>query len=112
MNLEQRLKPHPDVSATAVDDDATALLHLGSEMLYSLNATGTRIWRYLRDGETLGQISERLQEQCGIEAELAQRSVLELATDLAEHRLVEPWNEGAHSHRRETQKRGDGDRAV
>lgn len=89
LTLEQRLRPHPDVAAAAVDDDTTALLHLGSEMYFSLNATGTRIWQDLHQGLPLREISRRLQEAFGIAAQEAERDVLELLAELAEHGLVE-----------------------
>ena len=48
--LDQKLRLHPDVVDTKLDEDEIVLLHLKSKLYYSLNLTGGRIWQGLKDG--------------------------------------------------------------
>jgi hypothetical protein len=86
--LQQRLHPHPDVVDTELEGQETVLLHLDTTLYYSLNATGTRIWKSLRQGLSLQEISERLQQEFVVDADRANASVLALADDLVRQNLV------------------------
>jgi hypothetical protein len=88
--LEQRVYPHPEVVDTDLDEGEMVLLHLESKMYYSLNPTGERIWQGLKDGLSLGEISRRLQEEFDVEADAADKSVLDLVNELCEQKLVLP----------------------
>lgn len=88
--LDQHLHPHPEVVDTQLEDGETALLHLESTTYYSLNRTGTYIWQGLKQGLTLREISQRLQERFAVDAEGADRSVRALVQELAQHNLVQP----------------------
>ena len=88
--LRQQVRPHPDVVDTALEAGETVLLHLESVTYYSLNSTGTLIWEGLKQGMPLHDISVRLQQQYAVEAERADRSVLALVHELAQHQLVQP----------------------
>ncbi len=98
--LQQRLHPHPDVVDTELDGYETVLLHLETKLYYSLNATGTRIWKSLRQGLSLQEISDRLQEEFVVEADRANASVLALADDLARQCLVISGEGGTVADRR------------
>ena len=87
--LDQKLGVHPEVVDTELDTSETALLHLGSKTYYSLNATGVRVWQGLKQGLTLNQISQSLQEEFEVDAETANRGVLELVEDLSQQGLVQ-----------------------
>jgi Coenzyme PQQ synthesis protein D (PqqD) len=89
-SLDQVIQPHPDVVDTKLDDAEVVLLHLDSKTYYSLNLTGARIWRGLKDGLTLRAISERIQAEFDVDADTADRSVLELAGELCAQRLALP----------------------
>jgi Coenzyme PQQ synthesis protein D (PqqD) len=65
------------------------LLHLESKSYYSLNMTGMRIWQGLKQGLSLREISQRLQDEFRVDAAAADRSVLELVGELAEQHLVQ-----------------------
>jgi Coenzyme PQQ synthesis protein D (PqqD) len=93
--LEQRVYPHPQVVDTELDAGEVVLLHLDSKIYYSLNLTGRRIWQGLKQGMTLNDISQRLQEEFDVDAERADRSVLDLVNDLAKQKLVLPDTEGS-----------------
>ncbi len=89
LTLDQELRPHPDAVETELDENELALLHLESKKYYSLNATGKRIWQGLRQGRSLREISQRLQNEFQVDAETADRCVLELVNELVEHNLVQ-----------------------
>ena len=90
LTLDQRIRPHPDVVDTDLEDGETALLHLASKTYYSLNATGSEIWQGVKEGLSLRDVSRRLQEQFRIDAEGADRSVLRIAGELVRAKLVQP----------------------
>jgi hypothetical protein len=89
LTLEQTVRPHPEVVDTELDTGEVVLLHLASQTYYSLNATGARIWRGLKQGLTLKEISYRLQEEFEVDAGGADRSVLALVHELSQQRLVQ-----------------------
>ena len=57
-------------------------------MYYSLNPTGERIWRGLKEGLSLREISRTLQEEFDVDPEVADKSVLELVNELCEQKLA------------------------
>jgi len=98
--LQQRLHPHPDVVDTELDGHETVLLHLETTRYYSLNATGTRIWKGLRQGLSLQEISEGLQQEFVVQADRADTSVLALADELGRQHLVVSVDGGIVADRR------------
>lgn len=88
--LDQRVRPHPQVVDTELEEGEVVLLHLESKIYYSLNLTGRRIWQGLKDGLPLKGISRRLQEEFDVDAERADKSVLDLVNDLCLQKLAEP----------------------
>ena len=86
--LTQRLKPLPDVVDTELEGTETVLLDLDSKHYYSLNCTGTLVWKGLKEGLSLAAISKRLQENFDVEADQASASVVALAEDLCRQHLV------------------------
>jgi hypothetical protein len=86
--LEQRAHPHPQVVDTELDEGEIVLLHLESKIYFSLNPTGLRIWRGLKEGLNLREISQRLQEEFDVAGDVADRSVLALVTELCKENLA------------------------
>ncbi len=86
--LDEKVRPHAEVVDTKLDDGEVVLLHLESKTYYSLNPTGERIWRGLKEGLNLGEISRRLQEEFDVNEEDADRSVLDLVKELCEQKLA------------------------
>jgi hypothetical protein len=86
---EQHLHPHPEVVDTELEAGETVLLHLASTTYYSLNPTGTCIWQGLKQGLSLREISQRLQEVFAVEAEHAGHSVRTFIDELVQHQLVQ-----------------------
>jgi hypothetical protein len=82
------LHPDPEVVDTEIDEGETALLHLRTKTYFSLNATGSRIWRHLRQGLTIAEISARLQHEFDVDGGRAEQSVLRLVDELVQHQLA------------------------
>lgn len=82
------MAPHPDVVDTALDGDETVLLHLGTKRYFSLNATGSVIWRALKEGLTPDEMSGELHRRYDVSAELASQSVSALLQALEEQHLI------------------------
>lgn len=89
-NLDQKIRLHPEVVDTELDDGEMVLLHLESKMYFSLNPTGERIWQGLKEGLSLRDISRRLQEEFDVDPDAADRSVLDLVNELCEQKLALP----------------------
>ena len=87
--LTQRVQPHPEVVDTELDEEGAVLLHLESQIYFSLNETGTLIWKAMKQGLTLQEICQRLQDEFDVTADQAEQSVLALTRDLAEQKLVQ-----------------------
>jgi hypothetical protein len=88
LSLDRTLEVNPDVVDAELDPQETALLHLGTRVYFTLNATGTHIWLRIKEGLTLDAISASLQSEFGLEPEHANTSVLGFARELHENGLV------------------------
>ena len=86
--LDEKVRPHTEVVDTKLDDGEVVLLHLESKTYYSLNPTGERIWRGLKEGLNLGEIGRRLQEEFDVNEEDADRSIRDLIEELCDQKLV------------------------
>jgi hypothetical protein len=56
------LRVRPDVLARRLGD-AIVLVHLHTNRIYELNATGARIFELLREGRTIDQVVQELREE-------------------------------------------------
>ena len=90
ITLAHTFCPHSQVVDTELEGQEVVLLHMESMQYYSLNLTGTRIWRGLKQGVDLGEISRRLQAEFAVEAEQSERSVLALVEGLCQQQLLQP----------------------
>ena len=88
INLSDRVRPHVDVVDTELAEQETVLLHLTTKLYFSLNPTGSRIWKGLKRGHPLGAISRELQDEFDVDAEQAAASVVSLVTELEREGLV------------------------
>jgi hypothetical protein len=89
LTLDQKVRIHPQVVDTKLDEEEVVLLHLEGKVYYSLNLTGERIWQGLKEGLSLNEISRRLQEEFEVDVDRADSSVLNLVNELSEQKLVE-----------------------
>ena len=86
--LDDKIRPHPEVVDTKLDEGEVVLLHLETKTYYSLNPTGERIWQGVKDGVSLREISRRLQEEFDVDEANANGSVLDLVKELCEQELA------------------------
>lgn len=86
---ELRMHPHPDVVDRQLHGNETVLLHLRTRVYYTLNPTGTRIWRGVKRRLTLCQISHRLQTEFSVSREMADLSIMTLIDELRRENLIE-----------------------
>ena len=89
MELNQAVKPHPEVVCTDVGGNEAVLLHLDTKKYYSLNNTGLRIWQMLSDGQTPADVIVRLQAEFDVTPEKARESVINLMNELISEKLIQ-----------------------
>lgn len=77
-----------DDAACAVVEDGAVVLNMRTKRYYSLNETGTVIWRLLEDGVEPPEIVARLVEQYDVEHAAAERAVAALLVDLTSEALI------------------------
>jgi hypothetical protein len=87
--LTQHVRPYPEVVDTELEGEGAVLLHLESQIYFSLNETGTMIWKAMKQGLTLQEICHRLQKEFQVGEDQAEQSVLALTRELAQHKLVQ-----------------------
>ena len=87
--LTQRVRPDPEVVDTELEGEGAVLLHLESQVYFSLNETGTLIWKAMKQGLTLQEICHRLQKEFQVGEDQAEQSALALMRELAQHKLVQ-----------------------
>ena len=87
--LTQHVRPYPEVVDTELEREGAVLLHLESQIYFSLNETGTLIWKAMKQGLTLQEICHRLQKEFQVGEDQAEQSVLALTRELAQHKLVQ-----------------------
>jgi len=88
INIDQKVKPDPDVVITELENKEAVLLHLGTKNYFTLNETGLRIWQMLSNGLSSGEVSERLRDEFDVTTEKARESVMNLINELITEKLV------------------------
>jgi hypothetical protein len=79
----------PDVVARHMADGAV-LVHLGTNRIFELNSTGSRIWALIVEGATASGIADILAREFDIDADAAAREVRALTERLAQEGLLQP----------------------
>ena len=69
--------------------DVGVLVHLQTNRIFEVNATGLRIWELAGQGRTLGQISDALQREFTVEPERLRTDLLALVAELAREGMVD-----------------------
>ena len=82
------IQTNPSVVCTQLQNGDSVLLHLETQMYYSLNPTGVFIWDHLNGKRTVEDISEALEQKYDISIQDANNSVSTLINELAEEKLV------------------------
>jgi hypothetical protein len=68
--------------------DAGVLVHLRTNRIFEVNATGLRIWELAGEGRTLGEIEQALRGEFEVQPERLRRELLELVGELSREGLV------------------------
>lgn len=76
--------------STLLHDNETVLLHLQTQRYYTLNATGSQIWRGLSAGLCAAEISTQLATVYDVTPAEAQQLTLALLQELSAEALVQP----------------------
>jgi hypothetical protein len=82
-----KLRPSPDVIARNVGTSAV-LIHLDSNRIFELNATGSRVWTLLEEGLDRDAICARLHAEFDSSPEDVNREVDELLSELKRERII------------------------
>jgi hypothetical protein len=77
----------PDAAFAAVEDGAV-VLHMGTKRYYSLNETGTFVWRRLEDGVEDTDIAAQMVEEYDVGIDVAKRAVAGLLEELVKESLI------------------------
>lgn len=81
-------EPDPKVVCTTLKSGETVLLHLGTNIYFTLNETGSRIWNLMSEGSTLGEISRTLGFEFDVTSDRAKQSVIKLTDELVREKLA------------------------
>jgi len=85
----REIRPSAHVVARAVGESAV-LVHLQTNRIYELNATGSRIWELVESGASDSEVFQRLSDEFAVSTEVAQLDFNALLADLEREGLVEP----------------------
>jgi hypothetical protein len=77
----------PDAAFAAVEDGAV-VLHMGTKRYYSLNETGTFVWRRLEDGLADADIAARMVVEYDVGTDQAEVAVADLLGELVKESLI------------------------
>ena len=69
--------------------DAGVLVHLQTNRIFEVNATGLRIWELAGEGRTLEEIEETLRGEFDVEPARLRTELLELVAELSREGLIE-----------------------
>jgi len=78
----------PDAAFAAVEDGAV-VLHMGTKRYYSLNETGTFVWRQLEDGVPRSEIVAQIVDQYDVGIAEAEIALARLLDELMQEKLID-----------------------
>jgi hypothetical protein len=79
---------HPNVVYTRLDDTSAALLHLDSKRYYTLNETGSILWRLLEAGDSREAMARALGAEFDVSPDEARQAVVEFLDELRREGLL------------------------
>lgn len=86
--MEKVYRCDDQVVFTQLNEDEAVLLHLVSKRYYSLNETGTRIWKYLEQRLSDKEIADELASEYDVELKNVLSYVKEFLDDLENEKLI------------------------
>lgn len=81
------MRPDPDVIARRLDD-SLVLIHLRTDGIYEMNATGARVWELLSEGCDVPQMRARLLEEFDVAPEILSSEIEEALAAMRQAELV------------------------
>ena len=69
--------------------DAGVLVHLRTNRIFEVNATGLRIWELAREGRTIEEIEAKLRGEFDVEPARLRAELLDLVTEFTREGLIE-----------------------
>ncbi|MBB4634703.1 PqqD family peptide modification chaperone [Longimicrobium terrae] len=93
LDATSRIVAAGDQVSTELEGEAV-ILHLGDGIYYGLNAVGARLWSLLEEPRAVAELRDALVADYEVDAETAERDVIELMDELMERGLVEPATDG------------------
>lgn len=88
LTTSTKVSPDANVVFTEMENGESVLLHLGTNEYFSLNETGTLIWKGISDDCNLGEIGKELEKTFDVTNEQATQSVMRLVDELVAQKLV------------------------
>lgn len=87
---DKKYKGREDVVFTDLDDGSAVLLHLESKYYYSLNDTGSFLWKLIekQEGTTEQEMINELCDAYDVDKTKAKQDVEEFVRDLSEQGLI------------------------
>jgi hypothetical protein len=82
-----RLRPSPDVVSRSIDS-AAVLIHLGTNRIFELNETGSRIWSLLEQGLDRNAVCAQIQQEFDVPVSDAEQAVDDLLSELTREQLI------------------------
>lgn len=89
-DLSKKIRAEKSVVFTDLDDGSGVLLHLGNKFYYSLNATGSFIWRLLEETEELTEegLLTAVMDNFEVDKKDAEKDVQEFMGELSKEGLI------------------------
>jgi len=81
------MRTSPDVVARRLDDEVV-LVHLGTNQIFSLNATGARYWELLEQGLDHAAIVRRMLDEFIVDETRLEQEIAAITADLVREGLV------------------------
>ena len=88
LTTSTKVSPDANVVFTEMENGESVLLHLGTNEYFSLNETGTLIWKGISDDRNLGEIGKELEKTFDVTNEQATQSVMRLVDEIVAQKLV------------------------
>ena len=77
-----------DQVSTNLEDEAV-ILHLKNGVYYGLNPVGARIWSFLQEPHTVGEIRNMILEEFEVEPQRCEQDLLKLLKELLSNGLID-----------------------
>jgi hypothetical protein len=88
MTLTDTMTIPPQVMTRTVGDEVV-VLDLATGTYFGLDPVGARMWELIAEGQTLGEICDRMLEEYEVTREDLERDTLRLAGELQEQGLIQ-----------------------